>query len=81
MGARDDGPAAVRRGRPLRADDVPAGRLPALPAASLSRRAVRRHGRLLAGYEPRPAHHAPAAGLPPGVLRRPGRFHLTFFCV
>ena len=77
LGAGDDGPAAVPRGRPLRADGLPARRLPAGPASALSRRALRRHGRLLAGTRPRQAHDASAARLPAGVLRRARRFHLS----
>ncbi|CAB0041407.1 unnamed protein product [Trichogramma brassicae] len=77
LGIGDDGSAALRRGRSVRAHGVSARRLSTVPAEALPRRAVRPHGRLLAGPESRSADHAPAAGLPAGVLRCSRWLHLN----
>lgn len=76
MGIGDDGPATVRRGRPVRNDGVSSGRLPTGPTETLPGRILRSDGRLLVRIVQGPADHASTPRLSSRLSRRPRRFRL-----
>lgn len=76
VGTGDTGPAAVRRGGPVRDDGVSSGRIPAGSTTTLPRRTVRRYGRLLAWSLQGSANYASAARLLARLPRRARRIHL-----